>query len=310
MHPSGEDRTYADSRGVGAPRPCAARARAHSAATTSPCWSTTSPSSSTSSGRPTGSGSTSRRSTGTSPAARRATSSATAGRHARGHRPPRRRRRRMGTTSPRSQRAVGRRPAAGLRGVRRRRGRRRRSPLDDECEGRWMLYSSGTTGKPKGILPPLPEGDLGGPSMITDAHGHVRHDADSVYLSPAPLYHASPAGGPTACSASAARAVVMDGSTRSSCSPRSSATASPTCSRAHDDDPPAQAADEQRPVRPVEPRDGHPRCLAVPGRREAGVHRVGRPDRPRVLQRQRGRRPLLRRPRGLARPPRHGRQVA
>ena len=48
----------------------------------------------------------------------------------------------------------------------------------------------------------------------------------------------------------------------------------------------------------------------MPGRGEAGrcLDWLG-PDRPRVLQRQRGRRPLLHRPRGLARPPRLGRQV-
>src|SRR5215218_9607642 len=28
-------------------------------------------------------------------------------------------------------------------------------PIDDEVEGTWMLYSSGTTGRPKGIKPPL-----------------------------------------------------------------------------------------------------------------------------------------------------------
>ncbi len=68
-------------------------------------------------------------------------------------------------------------------------------PLDDETEGSWMLYSSGTTGKPKGILPSLPEGDLGAPSMITwMLRGMFGMTADAVYLSPAPLYHASPAG--------------------------------------------------------------------------------------------------------------------
>lgn len=68
-------------------------------------------------------------------------------------------------------------------------------PVPDEREGGWMFYSSGTTGQPKGILPPLPEGDLGAVSfltqMLSDLFGFTK---DTVYLSPAPLYHAAPAG--------------------------------------------------------------------------------------------------------------------
>ena len=65
-------------------------------------------------------------------------------------------------------------------------------PLAQEWMGDSMLYSSGTTGRPKGILRPLPE--------ITPAEGFDTRQAAnryeltsaSVYLSPAPLYHAAP----------------------------------------------------------------------------------------------------------------------
>ncbi|WP_055551452.1 AMP-binding protein, partial [Streptomyces kanamyceticus] len=57
-----------------------------------------------------------------------------------------------------------------------------------------MLYSSGTTGRPKGVEPALPEGDVREqPTAYTlifqAAYGF---DEDSVYLCPAPVYHAAP----------------------------------------------------------------------------------------------------------------------
>jgi len=70
------------------------------------------------------------------------------------------------------------------------------SPLDHESEGREMLYSSGTTGRPKGVRKELPDTPMGDPSAapVQIALGLVRRGAgpDSVYLSPAPLYHSAP----------------------------------------------------------------------------------------------------------------------
>ncbi|HZM39265.1 MAG TPA: acyl-CoA synthetase [Acidimicrobiales bacterium] len=72
-----------------------------------------------------------------------------------------------------------------------------RLPAEDEGEGREMLYSSGTTGRPKGVRKPLPGTPLGDPSatpvllaQALSAQGGV--GPGSVYLCPAPLYHSAP----------------------------------------------------------------------------------------------------------------------
>ena len=67
------------------------------------------------------------------------------------------------------------------------------APLPNELEGADMLYSSGTTGKPKGVRIPLSGQPAGTPNtMVAFVAGLYGVDASSVYLSPAPLYHAGP----------------------------------------------------------------------------------------------------------------------
>lgn len=67
------------------------------------------------------------------------------------------------------------------------------TPVADESEGSDMLYSSGTTGRPKGVRTQLAHEPLGTPSpglqLLAQLYGLT---PSNVYLSPAPLYHAAP----------------------------------------------------------------------------------------------------------------------
>jgi long-chain acyl-CoA synthetase len=84
------------------------------------------------------------------------------------------------------------------------------TPIIDESFGDRLLYSSGTTGKPKGVRKKLPELVFGDDDEAFRSQNRYQYSEDTNYLSPAPLYHAAPLGFTSTITRYGGTVVIMD----------------------------------------------------------------------------------------------------
>jgi long-chain acyl-CoA synthetase len=84
-------------------------------------------------------------------------------------------------------------------------------PVSGESLGAAMLYSSGTTGQPKGILRELPAAEPGEPLPVMLFVRSMFGFTDGMtYLNPAPLYHSAPQASVSASLRTGSTTVVME----------------------------------------------------------------------------------------------------
>lgn len=85
------------------------------------------------------------------------------------------------------------------------------TPIPDEAQGLDMLYSSGTTGRPKGIKWELEPAPIGTRTMLVDLLTTLfGYGPQARYLSTAPLYHAAPLRHSMVTIKAGGTAVIMD----------------------------------------------------------------------------------------------------
>jgi long-chain acyl-CoA synthetase len=85
------------------------------------------------------------------------------------------------------------------------------SCIDDEQLGNFMLYSSGTTGRPKGVSRPLSGRPASAGHPLAQTLGPLLgFDEHTVYLSTAPMYHSAPLAWATATQTLGGTVVMME----------------------------------------------------------------------------------------------------